>query len=79
MAAITLGPQLMGHTVFNWALRYMEASIISGTILAEPVVAAFLAWLVLSERPGLLTLPAARSYSAGCIVSSKDVRSEPDP
>jgi len=56
LAAITLGPQLMGHTVFNWALRYVEASVISGVVLAEPVVAAFLAWLVLSERPGLATL-----------------------
>ncbi len=54
--AITLGPQILGHTVFNWALRYVEASIISGTILAEPVVSALLAWLILSERPGLATL-----------------------
>ncbi|BBL78715.1 membrane protein [Rubrobacter xylanophilus] len=54
--AITLGPQLMGHTVFNWALRYVEASIVSGSILAEPVIAALLAWLVLAERPGWPTL-----------------------
>ena len=56
LAAITLGPQLMGHTVFNWALRYVEASTISGIVLAEPVVSALLAWLILSERPRLLTL-----------------------
>ena len=54
--AVTLGPQILGHTVLNWALRYVETSIISGTILAEPVVSALLAWLVLSERPGLVTL-----------------------
>jgi drug/metabolite transporter (DMT)-like permease len=54
--AITLGPQIMGHTVFNWALRYVEASIISGTILAEPVVSALLAWLILAEKPGLPTI-----------------------
>jgi drug/metabolite transporter (DMT)-like permease len=54
--ALTLGPQILGHTVLNWALRYVEASIVSGTILAEPVVSALLAWLVLSEKPGLLTL-----------------------
>ncbi|HEX2182645.1 MAG TPA: DMT family transporter [Rubrobacteraceae bacterium] len=54
--AITLGPQIMGHTVFNWALRYVEASILSGTILAEPVVSALLAWLILSERPGIATI-----------------------
>ncbi|HET7478324.1 MAG TPA: DMT family transporter [Rubrobacteraceae bacterium] len=52
---ITLGPQIMGHTVFNWALRYVEASVISATVLAEPVAAAVLAWLILSERPGLAT------------------------
>ena len=54
--AVTLGPQILGHTVFNWALRYVDASIISGTILAEPVVSALLAWLVLSESPGLATI-----------------------
>ena len=54
--AITFGPQILGHTVFNWALRYIEASIISGTILAAPVVSALLAWLILAEKPGLATL-----------------------
>lgn len=54
--AVTLGPQILGHTVFNWALKYVEASVISGTILAEPMVSALLAWLVLSERPGLATV-----------------------
>lgn len=53
---ITLGPQIMGHTVFNWALRYVEASIVSGTILAEPVIAALLAWMVLEEKPGISTV-----------------------
>jgi len=53
---VTLGPQILGHTALNWALRYVEASIVSGTILAEPVVSALLAWLVLSEKPGLATV-----------------------
>src|SRR5215216_6665158 len=65
LAAITAGPQLMGHTVFNWALRYVEASIISGTILAEPVVSALLAWLILSEKPGILTLVGGAVVLAG--------------
>ena len=65
LAAITVGPQLMGHTVFNWALRYVEASIVSGTILAEPVVATLLAWLILSERPGVLTIIGGAIVVAG--------------
>ena len=54
--AITLGPQILGHTVLNWALAYVEAAIVSGAILAEPVVAAVLAWLLLSEKPALPTV-----------------------
>jgi len=65
LAAITLGPQIMGHTVFNWALRYVEASMISATILAEPVVSALLAWVILSERPGLPTILGGAVVLAG--------------
>ncbi len=54
--AIVLGPQILGHTVFNWALGYVEASVVSGAVLAEPVIASFLAWLILAEKPGYATL-----------------------
>jgi drug/metabolite transporter (DMT)-like permease len=62
---ITLGPQLLGHTVLNWALEYVRASIISGAILAEPVIAALLSWVVLSERPGLATVLGGLVVLAG--------------
>jgi drug/metabolite transporter (DMT)-like permease len=62
---IALGPQIMGHTVFNWALRYVEAAIVSGTVLAEPVIAASLAWLVLAEKPGLVTAVGGAVILAG--------------
>ena len=62
---VTLGPQLLGHTVLNWALEYVRASIVSGAILAEPVIAALLAWLILSERPGLATLLGGLVVLAG--------------
>ena len=55
LVVITIGPQILGHTVLNWALRYVEATIISGSVLAEPVIAALLAWLILSEKPGIAT------------------------
>ena len=76
---ITLGPQIMGHTVFNWALRYVEASIISGTILAEPVISALLAWLILSEKPGALTILGGALVLAGLflLLSGRRVPSEP--
>ncbi len=79
LLAITLGPQIMGHTVFNWALRYVEASVISGTVLAEPVVAALLAWLVLSERPGAATLAGGAVVLAGIFLLLRGRRSGVSP
>jgi len=77
LGAITLGPQILGHTVFNWALRYVEASIISGTILAEPVVSALLAWLILTERPVLLTLLGGVVVLAGLFLLLRGYRAPP--
>ena len=75
LGAITLGPQIMGHTVFNWALRYVNASVISGTVLAEPVVAAVLAWFVLAEKPGLATILGGAVVLAGLYLLLRGYRS----
>jgi len=77
--AITLGPQIMGHTVFNWALRYVEAAIVSGTILAEPVVSSLLAWLILFERPGLPTLLGGAVVLFGLFMLLRGYRVPPEP
>jgi drug/metabolite transporter (DMT)-like permease len=65
IAVIVVGPQLMGHTVLNWALGYVPASIVSGSILAEPVGASLLAWAVLSEKPGTATVLGGAVVLAG--------------
>jgi drug/metabolite transporter (DMT)-like permease len=54
--ALALGPQLIGHTALNAALAKLPASIVSGAILGEPVIATALAWLFLDEKPGALTM-----------------------
>jgi drug/metabolite transporter (DMT)-like permease len=65
LLVITLGPQLLGHTVLNWALEYVRAAIISGSKLAEPVIAALLAWAVLFEKPGMWTVVGGVVVLAG--------------
>ena len=47
--ALALGPQLMGHTVFNWALKQVSATFIALAILGEPVGAAVLALILFDE------------------------------
>src|SRR4051812_11874405 len=50
MVALGLGPQLIGHTSFNWALRRLTATFVAIAILGEPIGAAILAWFFFGER-----------------------------
>ena len=54
--ALALVPMIAGHTVLNWALKYVPAPVIATTILGEPVGATALALLLLGETPPWLTL-----------------------
>jgi drug/metabolite transporter (DMT)-like permease len=50
-ALITIGPQFLGHTVFNYLLGHLEASVVAIAIMAEPVGATLLALAILGEAP----------------------------
>ena len=49
LLGLALGPQLLGHTSFNWALRYLSATFIAVAILGEPIGSALLALLIFGE------------------------------
>jgi drug/metabolite transporter (DMT)-like permease len=51
LLGIVVGPQLLGHTVFNTLLSSVPATVVSIVVLSEPVGAGLLAWLVLDELP----------------------------
>ncbi|MGE8207523.1 DMT family transporter [Heyndrickxia sp. NPDC080065] len=42
-------PTLLGHTLFNWAVKWLSTSIISMAILFEPIGASILAYFILKE------------------------------
>jgi drug/metabolite transporter (DMT)-like permease len=42
-------PTLLGHTLFNWSLKWLSTSTISMAILFEPVGATILAYYILNE------------------------------
>jgi len=48
---LALFPQLIGHSTYNWLLRFLSASLVAITTLAEPVASAVLAYFILSETP----------------------------
>ncbi|WP_209487220.1 DMT family transporter [Halorubrum alkaliphilum] len=55
-AGLALGPGLFGHTVINWALAHLESSVVSVSLLGEPVGATILAVILLSEVPTFVTI-----------------------
>lgn len=46
---LAIVPNLLGHTLFNWSLRYVSTNVISIAILFEPVGAAILAFYIFNE------------------------------
>ena len=44
-------PQLIGHSTYNWVLRYIPATLVAIVTLVEPIGSAILAYLVLQETP----------------------------
>jgi len=50
---LALGPQLIGHTSFNWALGYITAPVVAMTILGEPIGTTILSWAILAQPPTL--------------------------
>lgn len=50
--ALLLGwiPQLIGHTILNWSLRYLSATLVAMITLIEPIGSALLAYLLIGER-----------------------------
>ncbi|WP_068809189.1 DMT family transporter [Thauera phenolivorans] len=49
LLAMALGPQLLGHTAYNWSLRYVSATFVAVVTLGEPLGSALLAFLILGE------------------------------
>jgi drug/metabolite transporter (DMT)-like permease len=52
LAGVVVGPQLLGHTVFNGLLATVSASVVAVVLLLEPVIATALAWWLFDELPG---------------------------
>jgi drug/metabolite transporter (DMT)-like permease len=63
-AGIALGPMMLGHTGFNWSLRYVPAYMVSLAVLAEPVGATLLAAVI----PGIAEVPGPWTMVGGVVV-----------
>ncbi|MBK6794186.1 MAG: DMT family transporter [Anaerolineales bacterium] len=64
-------PQLIGHSTYNWALKYLTAAMVAVTVLGEPIGSATLAYFLLNETPSLMTIFGGVFILIGIFLSSK--------
>ena len=51
---LAIGPSIMGHGAFNYAVRYFRVALLGAVSLLEPVGSALIAYVIFDEVPGLL-------------------------
>jgi drug/metabolite transporter (DMT)-like permease len=68
---LAVGPQLIGHTSYNWALKYVTATFATVTLLAEPIGATLLAIPVLGQVPTPVRIAGAALILGGIFLAAR--------
>jgi len=68
---MAVGPGIFGHTVINWSLKYVESSVVSVTLVGEPVGATLLALLIFAEVPGVATILGGAVVLGGIVLTAR--------
>jgi drug/metabolite transporter (DMT)-like permease len=68
---MAIGPQVIGHSSFNWALGYLSPTFVTVSILGEPVGSTVLAYWILGETPSTAKLLGGAAILAGIYVCSR--------
>ncbi len=71
-------PQLIGHSTYNWVLRFIPATIVALMTLVEPITSAILAYIILSEVPSRGVLLGGILILMGIYLSSRAKNIDPD-
>jgi drug/metabolite transporter (DMT)-like permease len=67
---LALGPTLIGHSILNYSVRFLPTSVVALSILGEPILTTFLAWLLLDESVILTTIIGGSFILGGIYLGS---------
>jgi drug/metabolite transporter (DMT)-like permease len=67
---LALIPQLLGHSIFNWSLKYLPTGYVAVNLLGEPVGSSILAYFFLNETPSAVKIIGAILILAGIGLAS---------
>lgn len=71
---LAAGPQIIGHSSLNWALRHLPAAAVGVVTLGEPVGSTVLALFLLGEVPAPLKLAGGALILTGIYLSLQERR-----
>ena len=74
LLAMALGPQLLGHTAYNWSLRHVSATFVAVVTLGEPVGSALMAFLFFGEGFAPLQFAGFTLLLAGIYLAARGER-----
>lgn len=63
--ALAVGPQIMGHGSLNYAVKYIQPTLLSSLILVEPAISAVMAVWFFGEIPTVLQISAMTIIMVG--------------
>jgi drug/metabolite transporter (DMT)-like permease len=67
---IALIPQLIGHTIYTWTMRWIAPTVVSLIMLAIPALSSVLGYLVFGEVPGRGTVLGAAVLLLGLVLAT---------
>lgn len=70
-AALAVFPQLLGHSSFNYSLKYLSAAFVSVALLGEPIGSTILAMVVLKEIPTTLEVVGGIIILIGIFIATR--------
>lgn len=77
--AMALVSQGLGHTGMNAALRTFTPRLVAASTLAEPVIAALLAWLIFGEQIGPAAIAGGAIILTAIAIAIRSEMPGPDP
>jgi drug/metabolite transporter (DMT)-like permease len=71
IALLAIGPQLIGHSSYNYALKYLPPTYVALVTLGEPIGSSLLAFIWLNEIPAPATWLGGALILVGIVVASR--------
>jgi drug/metabolite transporter (DMT)-like permease len=69
---LAIFPQLIGHSLFNWSLKYISATYVAIATMGEPVGSTILAIIIFREIPTPLKVVGALIILTGIYIVSRE-------